>query len=103
MKSKKVISVLLILVFVLQMLPLKQAVRSFCFGKYTTEEIVDINDAAAKKINIADEDYQFLSDHLYFLHATLSVNNTFSGLYSTKLPFYLADDVVKPPPNGMIG
>lgn len=94
---------MLILVFVLQMLPVKQAVRSFCFGNSITEEITAINESAAKKINIADEDDHFLTNYLHLLHTVLSVNNTALGLYISMLPSSHADDIETPPPNVMLG
>ncbi len=93
----------MILVFVLQLLPIKQTVRYFCFDNSITEEIVDINESAAKKINIAVEDHHFLNDHLYLLHTSLSVNYTAFGLYIAMLPSSHADDIETPPPNVVIG
>ena len=91
------------MVFVLQMLPVKQAVRSFCFGNSITEEMIDINESAGKTIDIADSNHHFFSSHHYLLHATLSVNNAAFGLYVAMLPSSRADDIETPPPNVIIG
>lgn len=85
------------------MLPIKQAVRCFCFGNSITEEIIDTNESAAKKINIADDDHHFLTNHLYLLHTALSVNNTAFCVNTAMLLSSPADDIETPPPNVMIG
>lgn len=103
MKSKKIISILLILVFVLQLLPVKQAVRYFCFDNSITEEIIAINESSSKKIIIADEDHNILNDHLYLLHPGLLLNNTFFGMDVAVLSSSHATDIETPPPNAMIG
>ena len=90
------------MVFVLQLLPVKQAVRYFYLDNPITEEIVDINESAAKKINITEYDYHFLNDYHYFLLTSLSVNNSVLGLYITMLPSSHADDIETPPPNIVI-
>ncbi len=94
---------MLILVFVLQMLPVKQTVRSFCFGNSITEEILDINESAGKIIDVADGDHHFFNHHRYLLHAALSVYYTAFGLYLAMLPLSRADDIETPPPNKIIG
>ena len=81
------------------MLPVKQAVRSLYFGNSITEEMIDINESAGKIIYVADGDHHFLNNHLYWLHASLSVNNTAFGLYVAMLPSSHADDIETPPPN----
>ena len=91
------------MVFVLQMLPVKQAVRSFCFGNSITEEMIDINEFAGKTIDLADGNHHFFNHHLYLLHASLSGYNTAFGLYIAMLPSSRADDIETPPPNVIIG
>lgn len=91
------------MVFVLQLLPTKQAVRYFCFDNPITEEIVHINDAPAKKTNNAVEDQHFFTDHLYVLNPGSLLNNTSFGLYIAMLPFSHAADIETPPPNVVIG
>ena len=93
----------MILVFVLQLLPVKQAVRYFYLDNPITEEIVDINESAVKKKNITDDDDHFLNDYHYLLLTSLSVNKSVLGLYITKLPSSHADDIETPPPNVVIG
>lgn len=94
---------MLILVFVLQMLPVKQAVRSIYFGNSITEEMIVINESAGKSIDVADGDHHFFNNHRYLLHAALSVYDTAFGLYIAMLPLSPADDIETPPPNKIIG
>jgi len=91
------------LIFVLQLLPIKQAVRYFCFDTPIAEETADINEAAAKKINVAVEDDHFLTDHLYMSHPGLLINNKCCSLYTAMLPSSHAVDIETPPPNVVIG
>ena len=93
----------MILVFVLQLLPVKQAVRYFYLDNPITEEIVDINESAAKKKNITDDDDHFLNDYHHLLLTSLSVNKSVLGLYITMLPSSHADDIETPPTNVVIG
>lgn len=86
----------------MQLLPIKQAVRYFCLNNPITEEIVNINESAAKKINIAAEDDHFLNDYLHLLNSFLTVNNTIFSLYAAMLPSSHADDIETPPPNVVI-
>ena len=85
------------------MLPVKQAVCSFCFGNSVIEEIIDINESAGKTIDIADGDQHFLNPPPHFLYTALSLNNTAFALYIAMLPSSHADDIETPPPNVMIG
>ena len=99
LKSKKIISIFLILVFVLQLLPIRQAINYFFIDNQMTEEIVHINKPAAKNINTPDEDFHFINDQLSLLHTHLLVDIAAIGLYKEMLPSSHADDIETPPPN----
>lgn len=94
---------MLLLVFVIQLLPVKQAIRYFYLDNPITEEIVDINESAAKKINITGDDDHFLNDYNSLLLTSFTGNKSVLGLYITMLPSSHADDIETPPPNVVIG
>ena len=87
----------------MQLLPIKQTVRYFCFDNPITEEIVDINESAAKKINFALEDDHFLNVHLHLLHPGFLLNSTSFGFYIAILKSSHPGDIETPPPNNVIG
>ena len=98
MKTKKIISVFLILVFVLQLLPIRQVINYFFVDNITVEEIIHTAKTPVKPPTVIDEDH-IMSEFHYFEHPYLSAKNILSGLYKDMLPSTHADDVETPPPN----
>ncbi|MCY7422298.1 MAG: hypothetical protein LH478_11215 [Chitinophagaceae bacterium] len=99
MKTKKFISIFLVLIFVLQLLPIRQAINYFFIDNQMTEEIVPINKSATKNINTPDEDFHFINDHLSLFYTHLAVDIVAMGLYKEMLLSSHADDIETPPPN----
>jgi len=99
LKSKKIISIFLILIFVLQLLPIRQSINYFFIDNQMTEEIVHLNKSLTKNINTPDEDFHFINDHLSLLHTHLTIDIVSIGLYKEMLPFSHEADIETPPPN----
>lgn len=98
MNSKKIITGFLILVMVLQLLPIKQAVRYFFIDNLIVEEILDINKDATKNFKLLEEDH-YITDIDFYLHHFILVNSQLSFHFTESLPLILAADIHTPPPN----
>lgn len=98
LKLKKIITTFLILVMVLQLLPVKQAIRYFFIDNVMVEEILHVNKNATKNFKLLDEDHIIpdfdFSQHQYFL-----VNNKLSHYFTEVLPAVHAAEIHTPPPN----
>jgi hypothetical protein len=98
LKIKKIISVLLIALFVLQLLPIKQVINYFLIDNITVEEIVHTAKTPSKPPTFIDED-QLMTDFHFIDHSSLFGRNVLSSLYKDMLTSCNADDVETPPPN----
>lgn len=87
-------------VFVLQLLPVKQAIRYFFVDNITVEEIVHTTKTPVKPLSFIDEDH-LLSDLHLLDHPFIFFNTVLSALHSDMLPSLHADDVETPPPNAV--
>ena len=65
MKLKNLLTAFLILVLVLQILPIRQAVRYFLIDNQTVEEILHVDKSAAKNLSL-DDDHKSLPEQAYF-------------------------------------
>ncbi len=97
MTVKRNIGVFLLLVFVLQLLPVRQVVNYFLEDNLSVEEIIDSSKSTGKA-SVIDED-QLVPEFHYWEHPLLAAKNIVSGLYKTMLPSTHTDDVETPPPN----
>jgi len=66
MKLKNFITAFLILVLVLQILPIRQAVRYFLVDNQTLEEVLHIDKGATKNFRLLDEDHKYFQKWLAF-------------------------------------
>ncbi len=98
-RAKKIITAFLILVLVLQLLPIRQAVRYFWIDNMTTEEIVHMDKGASKIPNPLDEDHKLLSPFNYTLPKFAFANNTPYFHLNEALPLLHPADIQTPPPN----
>ncbi|MEO6719270.1 MAG: hypothetical protein ABIN67_02850 [Ferruginibacter sp.] len=98
MKTKKTITICLMLVLALQLLPVRQAVRYFFVDNLIIEEILDVNKNATKNFRLLDEDHFLWESDLPTPHSFL-VSNTAFFHYAESLPFFHAADIHTPPPN----
>ena len=99
MKIKNIITAFLILVLVLQVLPVRQAVRYFLIDNQTVEEILHIDKGATKNFRLLDEDHKYLPEPAYFSPYFVLINNIASGHFAETLPPFHAADIHTPPPN----
>jgi hypothetical protein len=102
LERNKTISIFLILVFVLQLIPLKQVINYFFIDNQMTEEIAHTVKTPVKNFSSPDEDYHFLYDLQHLPYPYLSLLSTATGLYKDMLPSSHADDIETPPPNVLI-
>jgi hypothetical protein len=98
MRSKKIITLFLILVLSLQLLPVKQAVRYFFVDNLIIEEILDVSKNATKNFRLLDEDHLLWDSDLLAPHLHLVSNSAFVH-YAESLPFFQSADIHTPPPN----
>lgn len=102
MKSKKNITLFLILVLVLQLLPVKQAINYFLINNQITEEIVELNKSAINNINPDHEDPVFLYEFQFASQIHTNILNTALEMYHQMVPSSHAVDIETPPPNTVI-
>lgn len=100
MKLKNIITAFLILVLVLQLLPVRQAVKYFLIDNQTVEEIVHVEKGPSKHMRLLlDEDHtcmpaiDYLSDHFILL------SNNYPFHTAETIPLFHAADIPTPPPN----
>jgi hypothetical protein len=86
-------------VFILQLLPIKQAVNYFFVDNITVEEIVHDAKTPVKPPTVIDEDH--LLNELHFMEHPSLFGSVLSSLYKDMLPSSHADDVETPPPNAV--
>jgi len=93
MRSKKLLSIFLILVLLVQLLPVKQVISYFFVDNQMTEEIVE-----AKKLPLPNEEK--LIHHFDPLAAQFTVfNKSAFFLFSESLPSLYTAEIPTPPPN----
>jgi hypothetical protein len=100
MKSKKIIPGFLILVLVLQLLPVKQAIRYFFIDNLMVEEILHVNKDATKNFRLLDEDHN-ITDIDFSLHHYILVKSKLANHFAESLPSNHAADIHTPPPNNL--
>lgn len=100
--AKKIISVFFILVFVLQLLPIRQVIQYFSIDNAIVEEILHTTKTPSKNFNIIDEDAHFIYDHHFLSQLHFPVSVVITGFYKAMLPSSHADDIETPPPNSVI-
>lgn len=98
MKAKKIITAFLILVMVLQLLPVKQAVRYFFIDNFMVEEMLHVNNDATKNFRLLDEDHS-IPGFDFTLHHYVLLNNPIYYHFAEILPSIQAADIHTPPPN----
>lgn len=100
--AKKIISIFLILLFVLQLLPIKQVVQYFSIDNLVAEEISHPAKAASKNFSAIDEDAHLIHGHHFLLDLHFPASAVTTGIYKAMLPSSHADDIETPPPNAVI-
>jgi hypothetical protein len=96
LKTRKVISIFLLLVLCVQLLPLKQTI-SWLLGGQATEELVHADDS-----HRPGDDFQKHFLPVYsptLLQWTLQNSRKADHLQAVELPARHADDIPTPPPN----
>lgn len=99
MKFKKLVTVILILILVLQVLPIRQAVRYFLIDNQTTEEVVHLENGATKKFKLLEEDHKYLQELAFHSQHFIFVNNIPALHYAETLPLFHYAAIHTPPPN----
>lgn len=98
MKLKNIISAFLILVMVLQLLPVRQAVRYFLIDNQTVEEILHVEKGATKNFRFLDEDHCVID--LDFLSHHFSIIKKFYPAHAAEnIPAFHPADIPTPPPD----
>jgi len=99
MKSKKLVTVCLMLVLELQLLPIKHTVRYFFVDNLLIEEISHTNNNATKNFRVLDEDNHFLTEPIHFTPQFYLLSESTLFPYQEMLPAIHAADIHTPPPN----
>lgn len=99
MKIKHLLTAFLILVLVLQVLPIRQAVRYFLIDNQTAEEILHLDKGATKNLRLLDEDHKCMPELSYLDRHFIYINNNTTYYFAETLPVFHAADVHTPPPN----
>jgi hypothetical protein len=98
MKFKKIIPSFLILVMVLQLLPVRQAVRYFLIDNQTVEEIAGVDKSATKNFRFLDEDHCLQDIDLMSHHLSI-IKNIHPFYIALNIPPFHTAEVLTPPPN----
>src|ERR1700712_5352029 len=99
MKVKNLLTAFLILVLVLQVLPIRQAVRYFLIDNQTVEEVLHLDKGATKNFRLLDEDHKCMPELAYFSHHFVYINSIPNLHFAETLPLFHAADIHTPPPN----
>jgi hypothetical protein len=101
MKSKKIITGFLILVMVLQLLPVRQAVRYFLIDNQTVEEILPLEKGATKNFSYLDEGQQMMQELFSLTHHFTIINNSYPLQVAENVPLFHPADIPTPPPDNV--
>jgi hypothetical protein len=99
MVSKKIITVFLILVLMIQLLPVKQVVRYFFVDNPASEELVEAGKAATKNFRLLDEDHKWVADDCHIFSADFTASTSSFFHFAEALPALFSKDIQTPPPN----
>lgn len=95
MKRKKFSIVFLLLVLLLQLLPVRQAVKYFWVDNLTTEEEIEV----AKNLQQLDEAWKFIPDSGTLFLSFSTIESTSFLHFTEQLPLLYIEDIQTPPPN----
>ncbi len=98
MKTKKIITVFLILVLAIQLLPVRQVIRYFFIDNQLTEELAEGSKSATKNFRMLDED-KLLHDFEIPVSAFINLNKEAFFHFSDTLPSLYIGEILTPPPN----
>ena len=98
MKLKNIITAFLILVMVLQLLPVRQAVRYFLIDNQTVEEILHVEKSATKNFRFLDEDHCVQDLDLLSHHFSI-IKNIYPFYIVENIPPFHTADIPTPPPD----
>jgi hypothetical protein len=98
MKSKKIITIFLILVLAIQLLPVKQVISYFFIDNQLTEELADGAKGATKNFRQLDED-KLLHDFDIAVSEFIILNKEAFFHFSDTLPSLYNAEILTPPPN----
>jgi hypothetical protein len=95
---KRIIGILLVLVFLVQLLPIREAVYYFITDDSRIEEVADTSKSLEKGNNKFGEN-NFLIEQYSLFYSYLSLTVSVAELHQSMVPSSHADDVESPPPN----
>jgi hypothetical protein len=101
LKSAKIISVFLTLVFVLQLLPVKQVIRYFYIDNAMAEELLHTAENPSKNVSLFGEEADLIKNDLLSFTFLPAPNPGLSN-YEIVFPSTHAADIETPPPNSII-
>jgi hypothetical protein len=99
MLTKKIITVFLMLVLMIQLLPVKQVVRYFFVDNPTSEEIVEGAKSATKNFRFLDEDHHWLYGTGTVVSEAIPTAASAFLHFAEALPVFYSKDIHTPPPN----
>ncbi len=98
LKIKNIISAVLILVMVLQLVPMRQAVKYFMVDNITVEDLPDTEKDDCKKFEFK-EDHKYLPALFSTVENCMLLKNKVFHTTAETLPQFHFADVHTPPPN----
>jgi hypothetical protein len=99
MKLMNIIPAFLILVTVLQILPVRQAVKYFLIDNQTVEEIFHLEKGAAKNLRFLDQEQKLITVANYRSHHLIFIDNSYPFQFSAIPPLFHGAELPTPPPD----
>ncbi len=87
------------LTLLLQLLPVRQAIKYFFIDNILVEEIVEVNKGATKNFRLPDDDHGYTYETSHSTHFLCILENTFTHLYDESIPAFHVADILTPPPD----
>ena len=84
---------------ILQMLPVKQAVKYFLIDNQTVEEVLHVEKGATKNLQLLDEDHKYMPALDDWSHHFSILNNSYPFHSAVIIPPFHTADIPTPPPD----
>jgi len=84
---------------VLQILPVRQAVKYFLIDNQTVEEIFHLEKGASKSLRFLDENQKFITEANYLSRHFILIDNSYPFHFSEMPPLFHGVEVPTPPPD----
>jgi hypothetical protein len=97
--SKNIVTAFLILVMILQLLPVRQAVKYFLIDNQTVEEVLHVEKGATKNLQLLEEDHKYMPATDDAAHHFSILNNSYPFHTAVVIPPFDTAEIPTPPPD----